>query len=75
MVAALSNKANNGEVTALSSEFSRSHSRVMIGVGSQRGSWRCLVSNSGFVQEVMSAGTAEETHPGLRTGVPLFDLS
>jgi hypothetical protein len=29
----------------------------MIGVGSQRAPWRCLVSKSGVVQEVMFAGS------------------
>jgi len=56
-LAAVSNKANNGEVTVLSSEFSQANSVVMIGVGSQRAPWRCLVSNSGVVQEVMFAGS------------------
>jgi len=44
-------------VTVLSSEFSQANSVVMIGVGSQRAPWRCLVSNSGIVQEVMFAGS------------------
>jgi hypothetical protein len=56
-LAAVSNKANNGEVTVLSSEFSQANTVVMIGVGSQRAPWRCLVSNSGVVQEVMFAGS------------------
>ena len=56
-LAAVSNKANNGEVTVLSSEFSQANSVVMIGVGSKRAPWRCLVSNSGVVQEVMFAGS------------------
>jgi hypothetical protein len=41
----------------LSSEFSQANTVVMIGVGSQRAPWRCLVSNSGVVQEVMFAGS------------------
>jgi hypothetical protein len=56
-LAAVSNQANNGEVTVLSSEFSQANSVVMVGVGSQRAPWRCLVSNSGVVQEVMFAGS------------------
>jgi hypothetical protein len=30
---------------------------VMIGVGSDRAPWRCLVSNDGAVQEVSFAGS------------------
>lgn len=57
-LAAVSREANNGEVTVLSSEFSQANSVVMIGVGTQRAPWRCLVSNSGVVQEVSYAGGA-----------------
>jgi hypothetical protein len=41
----------------LSSEFSQANTVVVIGVGSQRAPWRCLVSNSGVVAEVMYAGS------------------
>jgi len=30
---------------------------VMLGVGSQRAPWRCLVSNDGHVEEVSFAGS------------------
>jgi hypothetical protein len=56
-LAAVSNETDNGEVTVLSSEFSQANSIVMTGVGSQRAPWRCLVSNSGVVQEGMFAGS------------------
>ena len=56
-LAAVSNKANNGEVTVLNSEFSQANTVVTIGVGPDRAPWRCLVSNSGVVQEVMFAGS------------------
>lgn len=56
-LAAVSRESNNGEVTVLNSEFSQANTLVMIGVGSQRAPWRCLVSNSGVVQEVMFAGS------------------
>jgi hypothetical protein len=56
-LAAVSREANNGEVTVLSSEFSQANSLVMIGVGSQKAPWRCLVSNSGVVAEVSFAGS------------------
>ena len=56
-LAAVSREANNGDVTVLSSEFSQANTVVMIGVGSQRAPWKCLVSNSGVVQEVMYAGS------------------
>lgn len=57
-LAAVSREANNGDVTVLSSEFSQANTVVMIGVGSQRAPWKCLVSSSGVVQEVMYAGSA-----------------
>jgi hypothetical protein len=41
----------------LSSEFSQVNSLVLIGVGSQKAPWRCLVSNSGVVAEVSFAGS------------------
>jgi hypothetical protein len=56
-LAAVSRESNNGEVTVLSSEVSQANTVVMIGVGSQHAPWRCLVSNSGVVAEVMFAGS------------------
>jgi hypothetical protein len=56
-LAAVSRKSNNGDVTVLNSEFSQANTVVMIGVGAQRAPWRCLVSNSGVVEEVMFAGS------------------
>ncbi len=47
----------DGEVVVLSTEFSEANSLVMIGVGSDRAPWRCLVSNDGAVQEVSFAGS------------------
>jgi LysM repeat protein len=43
-------------VAVLSSEFSQANSVVMVGVGSRRAPWRCLVSNDGIVAEISFAG-------------------
>ncbi len=56
-LAAVSNEANNGEVSVLSSEFSEANTVVMIGVGADAAPWRCLVSNDGVVAEVSFAGS------------------
>ncbi len=46
---------NSGDCSkVMSSEFSEANSLVMVGVGEQQSPWRCLVSNDGTVQEVMS---------------------
>jgi hypothetical protein len=63
-LAAVSNETNEGDVVVTSTEFSEANSLVMVGVGANRGPWRCLVSNDGASQEVMftgddSAGVAE----------------
>lgn len=52
---AVAAQANN-TVTVLSSEFSEANTLVMVGVGPERASWRCLVSN-GVVAEAMFAGS------------------
>lgn len=52
---AVSNETGQSDVVVLSSEFSEANSLVMIGVGSDRAPWRCLVSNDGAAQEVSFA--------------------
>ena len=56
-LAGVSNEANNGEVSVLSSEFSEANTVVMIGVGPDAAPWRCLVANDGVVAEVSFAGS------------------
>jgi hypothetical protein len=46
-------ETNNGEVTVLSTETSEVNNLVVVGVGSNRTPWRCLVSGV-VVAEVMS---------------------
>jgi len=53
-LAAVSGETGNGDVAVTSTEFSEANSLVMVGVGPDRAPWRCLVSNEGQVQEVMS---------------------
>lgn len=45
---------NNPSVTILGMSYSEANSEVKIGVGPTNAPWRCLVSNSGVVAEVMS---------------------
>ena len=52
-LAAVSNKANNGEVTVLDTNSSEANNTVIVGVGAEKAKWRCLVK-SGRVAEVMS---------------------
>jgi Protein of unknown function (DUF992)/LysM domain len=51
------NHTKESIVSILSSEFSQANSQVMVGVGAQKAPWRCLVSNSGRVSEIMFAGS------------------
>ncbi len=53
-LAAVSNTANNGDVQITEMIFSEANSQVTVGVGPTRAPWRCLVSNSGVVANVMS---------------------
>lgn len=53
-LAAVSNTANNGDVKITEMIFSEANSQVTVGVGPDRAPWRCLVSNSGVVANVMS---------------------
>ncbi|WP_246085014.1 hypothetical protein [Rhizobium glycinendophyticum] len=53
-LAAVSNTANNGDVQITEMIFSQANSQVTVGVGPTRAPWRCLVSNSGVVANVMS---------------------
>lgn len=55
-LAAVSNKANNGEVTILDSTESQANNVVVVGVGNQRAPWKCWVSSSGVVQDVQFSG-------------------
>ncbi|WP_246780602.1 hypothetical protein [Rhizobium sp. AQ_MP] len=53
-LAAVSNTTNNGDVEITEMIFSEANSQVTVGVGPTRAPWRCLVSNSGVVANVMS---------------------
>ncbi|MFN4205421.1 MAG: hypothetical protein ACK4HG_03430 [Agrobacterium albertimagni] len=53
-LAAVSNATNNGDVQIIEMLFSEANSQVTVGVGPTRAPWRCLVSNSGAVVNVMS---------------------
>jgi hypothetical protein len=53
-LAAVSRQTNNGDVQIIEMIFSEANSQVKVGVGPDRAPWRCLVSNDGVVQEVMS---------------------
>ena len=52
-LAAVSNKANNGEVDVLDAYSSEANNEVIVGVGAQKAKWQCLVKN-GKVANVMS---------------------
>ena len=45
---------NNSDVAIIEMVYSEANSQVKVGVGPDRAPWRCLVSNPGVVQEVMS---------------------
>ena len=45
---------NTSDLTIISMEYSEANSEVKIGVGPNRAPWRCLVSSSGVVAQVMS---------------------
>jgi hypothetical protein len=45
---------NNPDLVIIEMIYSEANSQVKIGVGKDRAPWRCLVSNSGVVAEVMS---------------------
>lgn len=51
---AVARVTNNKQVVITSMIFSQANSEVTVGVGPQKAPWRCLVSNSGVVQETMS---------------------
>lgn len=53
-LAAVSNTTNNGDVQIIEMIFSEANSQVTVGVGPTRAPWRCLVSSSGVVANVMS---------------------
>jgi len=53
-LAAVSNTTNKGDVQITEMIFSQANSQVTVGVGPTRAPWRCLVSNSGVVANVMS---------------------
>ncbi|WP_374333229.1 hypothetical protein [Aestuariivirga sp.] len=52
-LAAVSQKANNGDVDVLEAYSSEANNQVIIGVGSTKARWQCLVK-SGRVAEIMS---------------------
>ncbi len=45
---------NNPDLAIVEMIYSEANSQVKVGVGPDRAPWRCLVSNSGVVAEVMS---------------------
>lgn len=45
---------NNFDAEIIEMIYSEANSQVKVGVGQDRAPWRCLVSNSGVVAEVMS---------------------
>ncbi|MCX5478683.1 hypothetical protein OSH08_06685 [Kaistia geumhonensis] len=51
---AVAKVTNNTQVAITAMIFSQANSEVTVGVGPQKAPWRCLVSNSGVVQETMS---------------------
>jgi hypothetical protein len=53
---AVTDETNESNVSVMSTEFSEANSVVMVAVGPDRAPWRCLVSNSGTVEEVMFTG-------------------
>ena len=53
---AVKSETGQTDVDVLSTEFSEANSMVMVGVGSDRAPWKCLVSNDGNVAEVSFAG-------------------
>ncbi len=56
-LAAVSSETGESDVAILSNEFSEANTLVMVGVGTQRAPWRCLVSNDGTVAEVSFTGS------------------
>jgi hypothetical protein len=50
----VSRTTNNSNVTIIEMIYSEANSQVTVGVGPDRAKWRCLVSNSGVVAQVMS---------------------
>ncbi|PZF78284.1 hypothetical protein DK847_00200 [Aestuariivirga litoralis] len=52
-LAAVSNTANNGDVDVLDAYSSEANNQVIVGVGSKKAKWQCLVKN-GRVANVMS---------------------
>jgi hypothetical protein len=45
---------NNPDLAIIEMIYSEANSQLKVGVGPDRAPWRCLVSNSGIVAEVMS---------------------
>lgn len=53
-LAAVASTTNNAVVEITGMIFSQANSEVTVGVGPTKAPWRCLVSNSGVVANVMS---------------------
>jgi len=53
-LAAVARTTQNGDVTVLSSEFSRAGTSVKVGVGPQRAPWQCIAYADGTTGEVTS---------------------
>lgn len=56
-LAAVSNTANNGDVTVLGSEFSEAGTFVRIGVGENRAPWKCIAYSDGSTAGVEYMGS------------------
>lgn len=56
-LAAVSRKANNGDVVLLGSEFSQAGTEVRVGVGPQRAPWKCIAYSDGSTGGVEYLGS------------------
>lgn len=77
-LAAVIKETNEREVEVLSNEYSEANTLVMVGVGANRATWRCLVSNTGQVAEVMfdesDSGGDSEPEPDASPAGDLADF-
>jgi hypothetical protein len=53
-MAAVADQTGEGNVTVLGSNTSLTGTTVTVGVGEDRAPWRCVASNDGAVEQVMS---------------------
>ena len=73
-LAAVKKETNESDLAVISNEFSEANTLVMVGVGANRAPWRCLVSNSGEVAEVMFEGSDSGGVPEPVAGNDLADF-